>query len=80
MTRTDLIQRARDIVQEHGGQVAVAEKLGVRQPSVSKALKAADTSMDSLLLRIVREVGGIAIDEEPVYIVREPNKKKGVKR
>lgn len=70
MKRPEIIDEARRLVKDAGGQVAVAERLGVTQSSISKALKPGDTSMDELRRRILSELGRIEVDAEPSFIVR----------
>lgn len=75
MKRPEIISKARDLVKERGGQVLVAELLGVAQSSVSKALQPDNTSMDELRRRILLEFGGIEVDTEPSFIVRSVRKR-----
>jgi hypothetical protein len=75
VTRQEIIDRARDVVQRFGGQVKVAEALGVKQPSVSKALRADDTSMDALRARILSELGGYEVMTETFFQIVPPRKK-----
>lgn len=69
MTRQEVILKARDVVQGYGGQVKAAEKLGVRQPSISKALREGDTSMDALRKEILEKLGGFIVHEETYFAV-----------
>lgn len=75
VTRQEIIARARAVVQECGGQVKVAEALGVKQPSVSKALRDDDTSMDALRARILSELGGYEVMTETYFEIVPPKKK-----
>lgn len=71
VNRRELIAIARDVVRERGGQVKVAEILGVSQPYVANALRADPESetRDGLLVRIVSEAGGRKVERRVVFDV-----------
>ena len=66
---TELATRAADVVKSAGlTQMQTAERLGVAQSVVSRALRGVD-SLDELRLRILREIGGLDV-KGPLYEVK----------
>jgi predicted transcriptional regulator len=74
VTRAELTERAKTLVSEHGGQVAVAGRLGVTQPAISQTIKGAP-GMDALRRRILEEVGGYVVKEDVYFEIEEPKKR-----
>lgn len=72
MTREQLIELARSIVQEIGSGAEAARRLGVDSTYVTKALRvdADSATRDGLLVRIVEELGGWEVERDVRFRVR----------
>lgn len=62
---------ARAVVQENGGQVAVAQELELSQPTISKAVRGVD-GYETVRRRILVEIGKYQIEEERITRIIEP--------
>lgn len=66
LTRAELVELAADVTRRIGSQAEVARRLDVSRAAVNMALRNADddvTEYDGILMRIVREAGGIEVEK-----------------
>lgn len=74
--RDAIMQIVRKVVEQAGGNKAVADRIGAHPSAISQAVNYEDSRYDGTRERILCEIGGYEIEEVTHWLIRKKEAKK----